>query len=204
MQDSAGAFPSLRGGLALIPVLAVVLLLSAAFGPGSAAAGLPDNFERHKENNWVWYGPGDWVASSGQNDINISSPTGKLWIKFGASGVICPNSADEWFTGLRNSYRNTAGAGFGLYSRPLKTARYSSIGPTREISTNYFRQKDKWVGRKRNGQQIRGEFTMDVFAIDGLGTCGQQFLSIGAPSKGNAPSLKLLRTVVSTLASQTI
>ncbi|MGK2956178.1 MAG: hypothetical protein ACSLFI_10985 [Solirubrobacterales bacterium] len=185
-------------------VLCCALLFSAAAPPPQASGALPSNFVRHKEANWVWYGPESWFASSGANDINVASPTGKLWLKFGSGGVVCPNSAGEWFRSLRNNYRDTAGGGFGLYSKPLRTARFTSIGRIQQLDTVYFRQKTKWVGRKRNGQQIRGELTMDVFAVDSFGTCGQRFLSIGAPSRGNARSLRLLRTVFSTLASQTI
>ena len=186
--------------------LVLALLLTAAAPPPSSGA-LPKNFVRHQESNWVWYGPKSWFASSGPNDINIASPTGTLWEKFGAGGAVCPNSADEWFTNLRNNYRDTAGNGFGLYSKPLKTARFTSIGRIRNLSNatfpQYFRQKNKWVGRKRNNRQIRGELTMDIYA-DRFGTCGQQFLSIGAPAKGNARSLRLLRTIFATLANQSI
>lgn len=192
-----------RAALIAGVAIAFVLLFSAAAPPPRASGAIPSNFVRHKETNWVWYGPESWFASSGPNDINIASPTGKLWEKFGAGSVVCPNSAAEWFRNLRNNYRDTAGTGFGLYSRPLRTARFTSIGQIRELDTNYFRQKTKWVGRKRSGQQIKGELIMDVYA-NAFGTCGQQFLTIGAPAKGNARSLKLLRKIFSTLANQTL
>ena len=89
-------------GLA-VPVLAA---------PESDAA-YPSNFRRHQEQYWVWYAPASWIAASGKNDLHISSATGTLWNNYGASAVICPQTADQWFSYLRTNFRDTAGAGQG-------------------------------------------------------------------------------------------
>ncbi|MGK2933001.1 MAG: hypothetical protein ACSLFD_09590 [Solirubrobacterales bacterium] len=187
--------------------IAFALLLAAVLTPPPSSAAIRKNFVRHQEANWVWYGPQSWFASSGPNDINIASPTGTLWLKFGSGGAVCPSSANEWFQSVRSNYRSTAGNGFGLYSKPLRGARFTSIGRIRQFQSAqhpvYYRQNTRWVGRKRNGQQIRGEFIMDVFA-NNFGTCGQNFLSIGAPSRRNGRSIGLLKDVFSTLANQSI
>jgi hypothetical protein len=196
-----------RAGLvaAVAAVYVAATLLLAAAPP--AAGALPSNFKRHQEQFWVWYGPAGWVASSGKNDLNISSPTGTLWNKYGAGGVICPQSAGQWFKALRNNYRDTARAGFGLYSRPLFNARFTAIGGVRQLGDAYFRQTVKWTGRRRGGQQIRGEMIMDVFVVvpDPLfPVCGQRFQVRGAPARGNARSMRLLRTVQSTITSRNL
>ena len=196
-------------GLTFATGIAVLfaLLLAALAVPAPSSAAIRKGFVRHQEANWVWYGPESWFASSGPNDINIASPTGTLWLKFGAGGAVCPNSAAEWFRDFRDNYRSTAGQGFGLYSKPLRGARFTSTGRIQQSQSAqfpvYYRQKTKWAGRKRNGQRIRGELTMDVFA-NNFGTCGQQFLSIGAPARRNGRSIGLLKDVFSTLASQSI
>jgi hypothetical protein len=181
--------------------MAAVLLAPA----GDAEGALPSNFKRHQEQYWVWFGPPRWVASSGKNDLNISSPTGTLWNKYGAGGAICPATASVWFQALRSNYRRTAGAGFGLYSRPLRGARFTSVGPIRELGQAYYRQRAEWAGRTRRGTPIRGEMIMDIFVVDIFsGTCGQRFQVRGAPQRGNARSIRLLRQVQSTITSVNI
>jgi hypothetical protein len=189
-------------------VLAAFLASLLLLAPGPPADGaLPSNFTRHQEQFWVWYGPPGWGAASGKNDLNISSPTGTLWNKYGAGGVVCPQSAGQWFKSLRENYRDTARAGFGLYSRPLFNARFTAMGAVRQIGNAYFRQTVRWAGRRRGGQQIRGEMIMDVFVAvpdPFFPVCGQRFQVRGAPARGNARSIRLLRTVQSTITSRNL
>ena len=59
--------------------------------------------------------------------------------------------------------------------------------------------------RRGNGQRIRGGLVMDIFAVDSTsGVCGQRFQSRGAPARNNARSIRLLRTVQSTITSRNL
>lgn len=191
--------------------LVLAALLFPVLAPGPAESAYPSNFRRHQERYWVWYAPRSWGAASGKYDLQISSPTGSLWNYYGAGGMVCPGTADEWFRNLRNNFRNTAGAGNGIYSHPLRGTHFRRIGPTRRLPAQtygplYFRQKVLWAGRRRgSGQLIRGELIMDAFAIDSYGTaCGQRFQSRGAPARGNARSIRLLRLVQSTITQRNL
>lgn len=197
-----------RAGIRFRPVvLAVAFLLSGMLVPMVVSQGAegayPSNFRRHQEQYWVWYAPQNWIAASGKYDLQISSPTGTLWNNYGASALVCPQTAGQWFTYLRNNFRDTAGAGQGIYSRPLRGTRFTRIGPVRQLPAStygpaYFRQKVLWTGRRKgSGTVIRGEMVMDVFAVSG--SCGQRFQSRGAPARGNARSIRLLRLVQSTI-----
>jgi hypothetical protein len=176
--------------------------------PSQSAAAYPSNFRRHQEQYWVWYAPRDWIAASGKYDLNISSPTGTLWNKYGASAVVCPRTAGQWFKYLRNNFRNTAGAGQGIYSHPMTGTHFRRIGKIKQLppasyGPAYFRQKVLWAGRRKgSGQAIRGEMIMDVFAYSG--SCGQRFQSRGAPARGNAKSIHLLRLVQSTITQRNL
>ena len=175
----------------------------------SSEAAVPSNFKRHVEQYWVWYAPRDWVASSGKYDLNITSPTGTLWNKYGYSALVCPSSADQWFDYLRRAFRNSSGGGLGLYSKPLKSARYTSIGRSHKLGPaygdNYYREKDLWAGRTKSGKRVKGEIVMDVFVVDAFsGSCGQRFQIRGAPARGNASSIRTLRQVQSTITQRNL
>lgn len=195
--------------LALISVAAFAPAASNAASQGHhasiAAREIPSDFRRHEETYWAWYAPKSWVASSGKNDLNISSPTGTLWNKYGVSGLVCPGTADQWFRYLRENYRDTAKGGFGLYSRPLKGAHFTKVGKTRRRDTYYWRQTVNWAGKRRSGTKIKGEMVMDIFVVDAFsGVCGQRFQVRGAPAKGFGRSIKTLRAVQSTITQRNL
>ncbi|MCB8915542.1 MAG: hypothetical protein H6532_06890 [Thermoleophilales bacterium] len=198
----------LRWPMLLATCLVMAGMLVPILAPPTADAAYPSNFRRHQELYWVWYGPGSWLAASGKNDLHISSPTGTLWNNYGASGVICPQTAGQWFKYLRNNFRNTAGAGQGIYSHPMRGTHFRKIGKIRKLPAArygpaYFRQKVLWAGRRKgSGQAIRGEMIMDIFAVSGA--CGQRFQSRGAPARGNAKSIRLLRLVQSTITQRNL
>jgi len=198
-----------RRRLALIIAVISAGMLVTALPPPASDAAYPSSFRRHQEQYWVWYAPGDWIAASGKNDLQISSPTGTLWNYYGASASICYQPSD-WFKYLRNNYRKTAGAGNGIYSHPLRGTRFLKIGKIRQLPENqygpaYFRQKVLWTGRRRGtGQAIKGEMIMDIFAVDSFGDCGQRFQTRGAPARGNAKNIRLLRLVQSTITSRNL
>ena len=199
----------IRRSVAVSAILLVLLAVSMLGQVKSSDAAVPSNFKRHVEQYWVWYAPRDWVASSGKYDLNISSPTGTLWNKYGYSALVCPNSASQWFDYLRTSFRKGSGGGFGLYSKPLGSARYTSIGKAHKLGPAYgdayFREKDLWAGRTKSGKRVQGEIVMDVFVVDAFsGSCGQRFQARGAPVKGNAASIRTLRKVQSTITQQNL
>jgi hypothetical protein len=187
----------------------IVAMLAPFASPGPAGAAYPSNFRRHQEQYWVWYAPKNWIAASGKNDLQISSPTGTLWNNYGAGGVICYEPTD-WFKYLRNNYRNTAGRGQGIYSHPLRGAHFTRIGRIKQLpkatyGPAYFRQKVLWAGRRKgSGQVVKGEMIMDIFAIDAYGDCGQRFQTRGAPARGNAKNIRLLRLVQSTITQRNL
>ena len=199
-QWSRNRFAALAAGL----VVSLGMLIPM-FAPPPSDGAIPSNFRRHVETVWGWFGPRDWIAASGKNDLQISSPTGTLWNNYGAGGAICPQTAAQWFQFVSGNFRQTAGSGQGLYSKPLRGARYTSRGPVRQLGQFYFRQRLEWSGRRGNGQRIRGELVMDIFAVDSTsGVCGQRFQSRGAPARNNARSIRLLRTVQSTITSRNL
>ena len=119
------------------------------------------------------------------------------------------SSADQWFDYLRRAFRNSSGGGLGLYSKPLRSARYTSIGKSHKLGPaygdNYYREKDLWAGRTKSGKRVKGEIVMDVFVVDAFsGSCGQRFQIRGAPARGNAASIRTLRQVQSTITQRNL
>lgn len=191
---------SFRRGV-LSSALAVVSV-AAVFSAAAPAATPPGNFKRHVNRYWTWYAPKGWGAAYGANDIYITSPTGLLYLRYGAGGVICPATAGGFFNALRGSFRNFKG-NFGLYSHPLRSASYTGVGAvTKPFGQNraYFRQAATFKGTRRNGSQIRGEIILDIFVVDAFsGICGQRQQVRAAPSRGIGDSLRLLRIVQSVI-----
>ncbi len=71
-------------GSAVLTSLAVV-----AVGAIPASAAVPKGFVRHEAAHWTWYGPANWVASEGANDLYLSSPTGTQYLHYGAGAAPC-------------------------------------------------------------------------------------------------------------------
>jgi hypothetical protein len=180
----------------LIGSASLAVALAASVAAPAAAATPPGNFERHEGAHWTWYAPPRWVAAEGANDIYISSPTGVQYLHYGAGGTPCYEPS-AFFSAARASYRSSHAA-FGLYSKPLASARYTKVGPIRTIGQSYYRQTSRFQGRRRNGAQIRGELVLDIFAVEPLsGVCGERQQVRSAPSRGLARALRLLRLVQS-------
>src|SRR4051794_23231216 len=77
---------------------------------------------------WSWWPPAHWVDAHGPYDLNISSPTGARWVKFGFSAAPIANlaatpaqNAAAFFAYLRRNYRLGSVNGPGLYSRGLRS-----------------------------------------------------------------------------------
>lgn len=177
---------------------ALLGVLSAMAPAAAAAATPPGNFERHEGEHWTWYAPPGWVASEGANDIYIGSPTGALYLHYGAGGTPCYEPA-AFFSAVRSGYGGSKAA-FSLYSKPLASAHFTKVGPVRSTGSLAFRQSSRFAGRTRGGKQIKGEMTLDLFAVDvSSGVCGERQQVRSAPARGNARSLRLLRVVQSAI-----
>ncbi len=191
----------MRRGIVSSTIALVAIAVCAA---GAGAATPPGNFKRHENRYWTWYAPKGWGAAIGANDIYISSPTGTLFLHYGAGGVPCSyppywTTVNGYFSVVRNSYLQNAGKSFDFYSHPLRTARFTNVA-TRQIRNNYFRQVARFQGRRPNGQQIKGEMVLDLFAVDpSSNVCGERQQVRSAPANGIGRSLRLLRTVQSVI-----
>ena len=184
---------------------AVAILAAAVLAAGAGAATPPGNFKRHENRYWTWYAPRGWEASFGANDIYIGSPTGTLFLHYGAGGVPCSyppywTTVNGYFAFIRASYLQARGQNFDFHSFPVPNARFTNVAATRQIRNGYFRQVSRFQGRRRNGQQIKGEMVLDLFAVDPLSNvCGERQQVRSAPANGNGRSLRLLRIVQSVI-----
>lgn len=180
---------------ATIALLALGAVVVAPVATASPRAAVPKGFTRHvSAPYWTWYAPKDWTASYGANGILISSPSGALFNDYGAGGVPCPSNVTAYLNGVSSVYKNKK----ALYTKPLRTVRYTSRSKVRSPSYGYFTQRFTWKGTRTNGTAVQGELILDVFAVDAAnGVCGQRSQNRGAPAKGFGASLKTLRAVQS-------
>jgi len=185
-------------GLSVAILGTVALIATSAPAATAADPEIPRNFVRHELTHWTWYGPQDWVASDGANDLLVGSPTGERFLHYGASAAPCVypplwSTTDEFFAYSRNTALAGASSNNGLYSFGLKGARYTSIGAVQTIGQNYLRQSVKFTG-KRGKKVVRGEMVVDFFYVD-AGACGERLQIRSAPAKGHKASIKVLRKI---------
>ncbi len=180
-------------------MLAIALLaLPAVIAPwagASARLDVPRGFVRHtSEPYWAWYAPKSWLDSYGANGILISSPTGTLFNDYGQGATPCPPSVTGYFDAISANARKQK----ALYSLPLASVHYTSIGKVSQPTYGDFHRRYTWKGRRPNGTQVQGELILEIFAVDAAnGVCGQRSQNRGAPSRGFADSLRTLRAVQS-------
>ncbi|MFN8159872.1 MAG: hypothetical protein U0R52_02345 [Solirubrobacterales bacterium] len=193
----------IRGSGAIATLAVAVIGLGVA---GTAAAATPPgNFKRHENRYWTWYAPKGWGAAYGANDIYITSPTGTLFLHYGAGGTPCTyppyyNSVGGFFSLVRKSYLQNRRKNFDLYSHPLAGASFTNVSGIRQIQQGYFRQVSRFQGRRPNGERIKGEMVLDLFVVDAFSNvCGERQQVRSAPVNGNAKALKLLRIVQSVI-----
>jgi hypothetical protein len=199
------SFFAMRRGIGSSAVAVAVAAAAVLTAAAAGAATPPGNFKRHENRHWTWYAPKGWGAAFGANDIYISSPTGTLFLHYGAGGVPCSyppywTTINGYFSLVRDSYLQNTKRSFDFYSHPLRTARYTNVGPTRQIRNGYFRQVSRFRGRRPSGRQIKGEMVLDLFAVDPLSNvCGERQQVRSAPANGIRGSLRLLRIVQSVI-----
>jgi hypothetical protein len=169
----------------------------------------PGNWTRHEDPPWAWYAPDGWIAAAGPNDLNISSPTGSKWVKYGFSAApVDPTRTDAanaaaWFAYWRTQMRQTSINAFGgLYSKPLASDRYTAVGPIVQLpaQTLYrtrWRQRVTFAGVRPNAHRIRGEMVMD-YSVSVYGDSGAESFQIrSAPKRTFDDSVGQLRLVQS-------
>ncbi|HET7668611.1 MAG TPA: hypothetical protein VFK56_21610, partial [Mycobacterium sp.] len=71
----------MRGARAFVAACVAGVTVVSALPAG--AVDPPGNWSRHVDQPWAWYAPQGWIAAAGPYDLNISSPTGVKWVKFG-------------------------------------------------------------------------------------------------------------------------
>lgn len=212
MRDYRGRM-RLRRCAPLVALCGVSLLgmSPAVAAPSVVKAAVPSNWVHHVESPWAWFTPAHWVDSHGANDLNISSPTGSRWAKFGFSGAIYYNTltprgnAEKWFRDLRRNYRTGSVHSFGLYSMPLRSDKYTRIGPIRAVAPpsgfgQAWTQSLTFKGVRTDGVPIQGEMFMEYAAnppsaFDPYGNAGESFRVNAAPTRGYSSSINTLRIV---------
>ncbi|CAN5625956.1 hypothetical protein BH10ACT11_BH10ACT11_20250 [soil metagenome] len=157
---------------------------------------VPSDFRRHSGPHWTWYGPRNWIDSQGTNDLIVSSPTGVDYLHYGAGGVICQSSPKSYYDQFRPYLKNSG----GFYGKKLRNRRYTDVGKIRRLPQSFygpygFRQKVEFAGKRPSGEKIRGEATLDYFAVPNTTSCGQAFSIRSAPDKGFSGAIKTLRKV---------
>jgi hypothetical protein len=130
----------------------VAILLVALFAAPAAQA-----WVRKESDRWVWYVPSSrWVDAQSDNGIDISSPTGVLYVGHGFGPTPAPVS-HRWVVGyLKQSH--------ALDLHPLRRVR---IGKGRAAggSGGISRRVYKWSAvRTDRHERVRGVLTVDTIS----------------------------------------
>ena len=170
----------------LLTFLAGLMIVAV---PVSAALAVPSSFVRHENRYWTWYAPQRWVASYNRNGIDITSPTGtKLAGTAYSTLAQCPSNTASFFRQVRTLLKQQG----ALYSKPLRSARYTSVGPVRNAGGGDKTQHSTFRGTRRTGAGIRGELDLRLIRQGGCAVVGQVS---SAPSRGYRNSIGLLRQI---------
>ena len=177
----------MRGARTFVAACVAGLTVLSALPAGAVAP--PGNWTRHEDPPWAWYAPDGWIAASGANDLNISSPTGSKWVKFGFSAAPVdatqtdPANAAAWFAYWRTQMAQSSINAFGgLYSKPLASDHYTAIGAIQQLPATQFyrtrwRERVTFTGVRPNGHRIRGEMVMD-YSVSTYGDSGVESFQI--------------------------
>lgn len=110
---------------------------------------------RHESNRWVWYTPNSrWVDAQSDNGIDISSPTGALYVGHGFGPTPGPVT-HSWAV----NYAKSSG---GLDLHPLRSVR---IGRGRSAggADGIERRVYSWRAyRKDRRERVRGVLTVET------------------------------------------
>jgi hypothetical protein len=133
----------------LLPTLALVATLLLA--PVAHA------WVRKESDRWVWYVPNSrWVDAQSDNGIDISSPTGVLYVGEGFGPTPAPVS-HSWVV-------HYAKSSHALDLHPLRRVKIGRGGRIVQHGT-IARRVYKWKGyRTDRHQRVRGVLTVDVIS----------------------------------------
>lgn len=149
-------------------------ILLGAIAAALLAAPSAQAWVRKESDRWVWYVPNArWVDSQGQNGIDLTSPTGHLFVGHGFGPTPYAITHDEAVDiAVQNS---------GLDPHPLRSVRLSAAGgPT--THEGVVRRVYKWRGyRTDRKERVRGVLTVDVMNDDATFTYGYSLYARTAP-----------------------
>lgn len=149
----------------LIAVVTALLLAPAAHG-----------WVRKESQRWVWYVPNhSWVDAQSDNGIDISSPTGVLYVGHGFSQTAGPTTHAEVVDYLVRSR--------GLDVHPLRRVRFTRRG--RPVAhEGIVRRVYHWQARRTDRREpVRGVLTVDVMSNDATLTYGFSTSGRVAPTR---------------------
>lgn len=177
----------MRGARTFVAACVAGLTVLGALPAG--AVDPPGNWTRHEDPPWTWYAPDGWIAAAGANDLNISSPTGSKWVKFGFSAAPVDATqtdaanAAAWFAYWRTQMAQSSINAFGgLYSKPLASDRYTALGaiqqlPATQLYRTRWRERVTFAGVRPSGKRIKGEMVMD-YSVSVYGDSGAESFQI--------------------------
>jgi opacity protein-like surface antigen len=151
------------------PVL-VAVLAAALLGAPAAHA-----WVREESNRWVWYVPNHrWVDAQSDNGIDISSPTGVLYVGHGFGPTPFPVTYN-WV--IDNAKRNG-----GLDVHPLRRVKFGRHSRT-VTHGGIARRVYQWKGyRADRHERVRGVLTVDLMSDDATFTYGYSVYNRVAPT----------------------
>jgi hypothetical protein len=156
--------PTIR--LTLLATVAVTLLLAPA----------ANAWVREESQRWVWYVPShSWADAQSDNGIDISSPTGVLYVGHGFGQTPGPVSHQEVVDYAVRSR--------GLDVHRLRGVRFTSRSRVVEKG-GIARRIYQWRGYRTNRRQsVRGVLTVDVMNNDASFTYGFATYNRVAPTR---------------------
>ena len=153
--------------------LRVVLL--AVMAGALLAAPVAHGWVRKESDRWVWYVPSQsWVDSQSDHALQLSSPTGALYVGAGFGPTTAPMTHER---ALRIAVEND-----GLDIHPVRRVRFiRRSGPVEHEGIS--RRTYEWVGyRPSRRQRVHGVLTVDVMNDDSTFTYGYSLLARVAPA----------------------
>jgi hypothetical protein len=133
---------------------------------GSLLAAAPSSAWVRKESQWwVWYVPkSNWAAAQSAQGIDISSPTGVLYVGHAFSATPLPWTHDQVVDHIRDH------DAFDVH--PLRKLRVADGSAIRTHET-VERRTYKWKAyRTDRDERVRGLLTVDIIADDSTFTYG--------------------------------
>jgi hypothetical protein len=131
---------------------------------------------RKESDRWVWYVPSHrWVDAQSDHGIDITSPTGALFVGHGFGPTVGPVT-HGW--AARRARRSG-----GLDPHPLRRVRFSR--PSRPVvHDGIVRRVYRWRGyRTDRRERVRGVLTVDVINNPATFTFGYALYGRTAPTR---------------------